>query len=123
MERRTRVALRRFGRELCRAVLDGLVEPTCAGCGAPARGLCGSCRAGLVRFEQVALARVLAPELRREFALTQTGRRVDLVRAFDDLERTRQRGFHTEFPSARAGEGDSGGGHECDVCLSPVLAE
>lgn len=80
-------------------------------------------RAGLVRFEQVALALVLAPELRREFALTQTGRRVDLVRAFDDLERTRQRGFHTEFPSASAGEGDSGGCHECNVRFPPVLAE
>ena len=61
MERRTRVALRRFGRELCRAVLDGLVEPTCAGCGAPARGLCGSCQAGLVRFELGECRRCGAP--------------------------------------------------------------
>ena len=76
-------------------------------------------RAGLVRFEQVALARVLAPELRREFALTQTGRRVDLVRAFDDLERTRQRVLRkTEILS-----GDSGGCHECDVRFPPVLSE
>ena len=76
-------------------------------------------RAGLVRFEQVALALVLAPELRREFALTQTGRRVDLVRAFDDLERTRQRVLRkTEILS-----GDSGGCHECDVRFPPVLSE
>ena len=76
-------------------------------------------RAGLVRFEQVALALVLAPELRREFALTQTGRRVDLVRAFDDLERTRQRGLRkTEILS-----GDSGGCHECNVRFPHVLSE
>ena len=85
-------------------------------------------RAGLVRFEQVAISRrrwtdfaghFLTPELRREFALTHTGRRVDLVRAFDDLERTRQRVLRkTEILS-----GDSGGCHECNVRFPHVLSE
>lgn len=55
------MALRRFARELSLALLDGLVEPTCAGCGAPARGLCGHCRAGLVRLEAGGCTRCGAP--------------------------------------------------------------